>query len=408
MHAEATARSTGPVSRPNRRRISRRVAVLGFACAIVLACATSVPTAGAAAPAHALPADVTLPAGFEQDLVATGFYGTTLMTWAPDGRLFFSVQSGKIRIVENGVLVPKAFLSLSNASKNVTEVGMLGIAFDPAFATNHFVYVYYTNSVPVQHNQVSRFVARGDVAVKASETVIWSGAPTHDNYHAGGEIGFGADGKLYIAQGDSDVGAAAQSMQSTFGKILRINSDGTIPTDNPFYNTTTGAAQAIWALGLRNPYTWAFRPTDGLMLIDDVGANTWEEIDQGQAGANYGWPATEGPTSDPQFVSPVYAYQHVETPTGECAIIGGGFYDPANFTFPQQYWDKYFFMDHCAGWIKTFDPATGTVSDFMSGGVKPTSLTVGPDGAVYYLSHPAGFASLYKIVADNVPPAHAH
>jgi len=342
---------------------------------------------------------VVLPPGFTQVLVATDFWAPTLMAWAPDGRLFFSTQDGQVRIVQDGVLLTKPFLKLKNVDY-LPEVGMLGIAFDPAFATNHYVYVYYTSTTKLPHDQVSRFVANGNVAVAGSETVIWSGAgPLHDGYHVGGQIGFGIDGKLYIAQGDNDYGPNAQDLTTTFGKILRINSDGTIPTDDPFYTTTTGDARAIWAYGLRNPYTWAFRPGRSLMMIDDVGANTWEEIDRGHAGANYGWPITEGPTTDPQFVAPAYAYLHVETPGGECAIIGGAFYNPPVYTYPAQYKGMYFFADHCAGWIKTFNPTTGTINDFMTGGTQPVSLTVGPDGNIYYMSHPnRGYASLYKIV----------
>src|SRR5437867_3801615 len=111
-------------------------------------------------------------------------------------------------------------------------------------------------------------------------------------------------------------------LKNLLGKMLRINADGTIPTDNPFFNSTTGNNRAIWALGLRNPFTFAFQPVTGRMFINDVGQNVWEEIDDGIAGANYGWPTTEGPTTDPRFKTPLYAYQHTG---GACAITGGAF-----------------------------------------------------------------------------------
>ena len=113
--------------------------------------------------------------------------------------------------------------------------------------------------------------------------------------HNGGAIHFGPDGKLYIAVGENANGANSQSLNTLLGKMLRINPDGSIPTDNPYYYQTTGINRAIWAIGLRNPFTFAFQPGTGMMYIDDVGENTWEEIDQGVAGSNYGWPATEGP-----------------------------------------------------------------------------------------------------------------
>ena len=99
-------------------------------------------------------------------------------------------------------------------------------------------------------------------------------------------------------------------MNTIKGKILRINADGTIPNDNPFFNTATGQNRAIWALGLRNPYRFGVQPGTGKILINDVGNGSWEEINLGVAGANYGWNATEGPTTDPRFRSPLFAYPH--------------------------------------------------------------------------------------------------
>ena len=200
------------------------------------------------------------------------------------------------------------------------------MAFDPAFATNHFVYVYYTATTPTVHNRISRFTANGDVAVAGSEVVILeldnlSSATNHN----GGALAFGPDGKLYAAVGENANGANAQSLSNLLGKMLRLNTDGTIPTDNPFFASTTGKNRAIWALGLRNPFTFAFNPDGTEMFINDVGQNTWEEINDGVAGANYGWPTTEGATTDPRVRQPEIRLQ----PLGRaCAITGGAFYSP--------------------------------------------------------------------------------
>ena len=141
------------------------------------------------------------------------------------------------------------------------ERGLLGIAFDPNFATNHYLYVYYTVPTSPIHNRVSRFTAAGDTAAPGSEAVILElnnlSAATN---HNGGGIHFGPDGKLYIGVGENANGANSQTLSNLLGKMLRINADGTIPTDNPFYNTATGNNRAIWALGLRNPFTFAFQP----------------------------------------------------------------------------------------------------------------------------------------------------
>src|SRR5437762_14052076 len=151
--------------------------------------------------------------------------------------------------------------------------------------------------------------------------------------HNGGAIHFGSDGKLYVAVGDNANRANSQTLSNRLGKILRLNSDGSIPTDNPFFNTAQGANGSIWALGLRNPFTFAFQPGTTRMFIHDVGQSTWEEINDGIAGSNYGWPVTEGPTNNPSFRSPIYFYQH----DIGCAIVGGAFYNPPVLQFPSSY-----------------------------------------------------------------------
>ncbi|MGB9155899.1 MAG: PQQ-dependent sugar dehydrogenase, partial [Chthoniobacterales bacterium] len=181
------------------------------------------------------------------------------MEFAPDGRLFVCLQTGQVRVIKNGSLLATPFLSLSVDSSG--ERGLIGIAFDPNFTNNHYVYVYYTVPTSPIHNRVSRFTAAGDVAASGSEVVILnldnlSGATNHN----GGGLHFGSDGKLYIGVGENANGANAQTLSNLLGKVLRINSDGSIPTDNPFYNSASGNNRAIWALGLRNPFTFAFQP----------------------------------------------------------------------------------------------------------------------------------------------------
>jgi len=311
------------------------------------------------------------------------------MAFAPDGRLFVCQQGGQLRVIKNGSLLSTPFVSLTVDFSG--ERGLLGIAFDPNFATNHYLYVYYTVATSPIHNRVSRFTAAGDAAAPGSEVVILelnnlSSATNHN----GGAIHFGPDGKLYIAVGENANGANSQTLSNLLGKMLRINADGTIPTDNPFFNTATGNNRAIWALGLRNPFTFAFQPGTGRMFINDVGESTYEEINDGIAGSNYGWPITEGPTSNPAFRGPIYFYGHGTSNTTGCAIVGGTFYNPPVPQFPSSYTGKYFFADLCNGWIRVFDPATGTATAFATGISGPVDLHVGPDGALYYLALGSG------------------
>src|SRR4029450_2021633 len=230
-----------------------------------------------------------------------------------DGRLFVCQQSGSLRVIKNGVLLPTPFLTVSTDSSG--ERGLLGVAFDPNFASNQRVYIYYTVPGSPPHNRVSRFIASGDVAVPGSETVILelNNLSTASN-HNGGAIHFGLDGKLYVAVGENANSANSQTLGNLLGKMLRLNRDGSIPTDNPFYNMATGLNRAIWALGLRNPFTFAIQPGTGRIFINDVGQNTWEEINDGIAGSNYGCPNCEGPCGSPNPNSrdPIYQYSHAE------------------------------------------------------------------------------------------------
>ncbi len=324
------------------------------------------------------------------------------MEFAPDGRLFVCEQGGTLRVIKNGALLPTPFLTVTVNSAG--ERGLLGIAFDPNFAGNQFVYVYYTATTPTIHNRISRFTASGDVAVAGSETVIFeldnlSSATNHN----GGAIHFGPDGDLYAAAGENANGSNAQSFSTVLGKILRIMANGAIPSDNPFFLTTTGNNRAIWALGLRNPFTFAFQPGSGRLFINDVGENTWEEINEGIAGANYGWPNCEG-TCNSGFQNPLYNYIHDGT---VCAIAGGAFYNPQTAQFPSNYTGNYFFADLCGGWIKRLDPANGNaVSGFATGISSPVDLKVSTDGGLYYLARGAGAVGKieYPGIADSIPP----
>jgi glucose/arabinose dehydrogenase len=338
----------------------------------------------------------TLPANFAETQFASGLTNPTAMAFAADGRLFVCQQGGQLRVVKNGSLLATPFVSLTVDSNG--ERGLLGVAFDPNFATNNFVYVYYTSPTPVVHNRVSRFTANGDVAAVGSEVAIFdlnnlSSATNHN----GGAIHFGPDGLLYIAVGENANSANSQSVGNLLGKILRINSDGTIPNTNPttflgIAGSPSGNNRAIWSVGLRNPYTFTFQPGSGRMFINDVGQNTWEEINDGIAGSNYGWSNCEGnctPTNS-NYRDPLFQYGHGSSPTTGCAITGGAFYNPTTVNFPADYVGKYFFAEFCTGWIRRFDPATNSSVPFATAISNPVDLIVTADGSLYYLARGAG------------------
>jgi glucose/arabinose dehydrogenase len=333
---------------------------------------------------HAVASGAALPTGFTETSVATGLQNATAIGIAPDGRIFVCEQAGALRVVKNGALLPAPFGTLTVNS--IGERGLLGVAFDPDFLNNRFVYVYYTATAPTIHNRISRLTANGDVAVPHSEVVLLDLPTVNASNHNGGAIHFGRDGKLYAAVGENAVTANSQTLSNPLGKMLRINSDGTIPSDNPFFGSTTGNNRAIWALGLRNPFTFGVHQTSGRIFINDVGQNTFEEINDGIAGANYGWPTTEGPTSNPSFVSPLHFYGR----DSGCAIAGGAFYAPEIRQFPSQYVESYFFADLCFGWIRRLPGAAPPETGFATGISQPVDLRVAHDGSLYYLARGTG------------------
>lgn len=334
--------------------------------------------------------NVTVPAGFTVAPYATGFsHDVTAATFAPDGRMFVTELLGAIRIVDaGGSLLPTPFAQINVIDGG--ERGLLGIALDPDFGTNGYVYIYYTTGEDGIHNRISRLTANGNTAVPGSEVVLvdlesLSGASNHN----GGAMAFGPDDKLYVAVGDNANPTLAPSLTSRFGKMLRYNPDGTIPGDNPLVGSTSGDFQAIWATGLRNPFTFGFDPSTGRMHINDVGENTWEEINLGIAGADYGWPATEGPTGNPAYTSPILAYSHFSSPTlfEGFAIVGAGFYRPATNMFGDSYVGDYFFADFISGWVYRLDSDNwDTAYAFANvGNQNLFNLLVGDDGALYVL-----------------------
>ncbi len=331
---------------------------------------------------------ITLPTGFVATQLADGL-DPVGMYLAPDGRLFFTEKDGKVRIIKNDVLLATSFVDIPNV-ENYNEQGLFSVLLDPNFATNYYVYVMYTlkaaSPEPIK-NRVVRYTANGDVALAGSELVLmeWTNPGT---IHNGGALAFGADGKLYVSTGEAGTGSNAQSQSNLLGKILRINSDGTIPTDNPFYATNTGNMRAIYALGFRNPFKMVVQPGTGKIFINDVGAGTWEEVNELAAGKNYGWPGIEGvrvaQTMPTDYQDPVFAYNHSG---GSCSIIGGNFYDPTTPLFPAQYVGKYYYADYCGNYIKYFDPSnpSATLQTFATAASRILDIRVTPEGAMYII-----------------------
>lgn len=340
----------------------------------------------------------TEPGGFTRNTAWTSspLSSATAFAQAPDGRWFVAQQGGQLRIVQsNGTLEATSFMTLAVDSNG--ERGLIGVTLHPNFAANRWVYVYYTTAEGGVHNRISRYTTLSSnqnivdpgSEVRIADLPALSGATNHN----GGAMHFGNDGKLYVAVGDNANSAKARDLNDPFGKMLRFNEDGTIPTDNPFCTTAATLRCAIWARGLRNPFTFAVRPSDGRIHINDVGEGTWEEVNVGAPGANYGWPSTEGPTSAGGITGPLYAYDHdADTNPGGflsgCAITGGTFYGTTG-TFPAAYRDSYYFADFCSRFVARVDMTAGSDNAAYAFGAlsgDPVDMQIGADGALYVLT----------------------
>jgi MYXO-CTERM domain-containing protein len=350
---------------------------------------------------HAYAAGV--PVGFQDRQIYSGFTGPSALHVLPDGRVLVVQQNGVIRMIKDDTLLATPFYTVQNVDVFV-ETGCMGVTSDPGFMSNGYVYLYCTlRNGSESHNRVLRVTAQGDVASPASEQLILDLPPIPPDpmdgsriyTHIGGAMRFGADGKLYVATGGHEnsrvqpyESSASQRLDSPFGKLLRLNPDGSFPSDNPFYNTA-GAYRGIHSLGLRNPFGMDIQPGTGRIFINDVGPGTYEEIIEAAPGANYGWPYFDGNSSNPEHTDGFYVYEHAPDSNGNfrCAVTGGTFYNPLTQQFPGAYAGNYLFADYCGNSIYLLDldnPSSDT--PFATDIFAPIGLATAPDGSLYYLS----------------------
>ena len=292
---------------------------------------------------------------------------------AGDGRLFVVEQPGRIRVVEDGALLPTPFLDITSRVGSGGERGLLSMAFHPDYAENGFFYVNYTDTngdTRVERYRVSADRNRAD----AGSARLVLGVEQPFSNHNGGLVTFGPDGMLYVGMGDGGGGGDprghGQDPATLLGSILRIDVDGAapyaIPPDNPFVGQA-GKRPEIWATGVRNPWRFAFDRQAGLIYVADVGQGQWEEVHVAPAdsgGINYGWNVMEGahcyqPSSGCNrngLHVPQFEYSHADG----CSITGGFVYRGRALSALRGH---YFYGDYCEGWVRSFRYANGRVSD---------------------------------------------
>jgi glucose/arabinose dehydrogenase len=391
----------------------------GAVALAVAACLGAAARDAAAAPS--------LPAAFADSAIVSGLNFPCGMAFLPDGRLIFVEQkSARIRVVSHGAVAavdPAAQLTDVQIAGN--EQGLLGIAVDPRWPAKPWIYIHCDQ--PGNTIRVSRYEVTGDLDGTGNGALtvdlstrydLFNDAPDAMQNHNGGTLRFGIDGRLYDSLGEDGSYCGAQDTVSLRGVILRLDVSG-LPSGpgsapralvaaagNPFAASPDSNARLVWAIGLRNPFRFQVDPLDNTLFVDDVGQDTWEEMDHVTTGGqDFGWPIMEGPA--PYFsscpglnavagVPPIYAYDRSGATS---ASVGGGVYRRPGGSptgFPAAYEGDVFMSDFYQGFVRRLKNTAGTwaVASPDSGQADPLNWAtglpgvsdwlVGPDGGLWY------------------------
>ena len=287
-------------------RVLRRIQTGLVAAAIVVATIGCQPVAAppepTAEPAGPLPSITPQPLPVEAKTYIDGLQLPVSLEFASDGRLFFvEVTRGQVRVAQNGALRAEPWATLDIAKG--AEQGLVGLVLHPHFSQNGWVYLYY--AVPnkngkIDFNRVVRMTERNGVGTDMI-TILDKIPPDEKGSHNGGRMRFGSDGKLYIGTGQQgDEPKGEPKLDGLQGKMLRLNDDGSIPSDNPFAGTP------VYAMGLRNPYGFDFHPQTGVMYGVDNGPKGFDELNVIKPGGNYGWPGVIGAPGDARYIDPLW------------------------------------------------------------------------------------------------------
>lgn len=388
-------------------------------------------------------ASIAAPAGFSHETIASGFTRATAAAFLPDGRILVAEKTGEVKVVDNGTVLPAPLIDLPNVN-SYGDRGLLGLAVDPNFADNNYIYLAYTYEnnqadaagpktaqlirLTVSDNSAdynSRVVLLGSIVGSPSQPscdffdTTADCIPSDSASHTVGSLRFSSEGHLLLSTGDGagffeveDQALRSLNLDSLAGKLLRINTDGSAVARNPFYTgNASDNTSKVFAYGIRNSFKFNVRSANGSIYLGDVGWDTWEEVNVARGGENFGWPCREGlqPQSRYQcettnYTDPIYTYPHA---TGQSSAIAGGTF--AGDYYPIEFQGNYFFSDVVEGVIRRmivdeFDTPTLTDEAFIPGADGPVEFITGPDGAVYYLSIFTGELRKIAYTDVNVPP----
>ena len=246
--------------------------------------------------------------------VRTGLPWPIALAFSADGRVFFAERfTGRIQILGNATILDTTFFTIPEIA-SAGEQGLLGLAVDPNFPNAPYLYAYYTRDDATNgtvYNRLVRLRASGSVGIQLE---LLRDRIAASSIHNSGVIGFGPDGKLYVLVGDAGNSARAQDLSTPNGKVLRLNPDGTVPSDNPFVGRT-GSDADVYTLGHRNMFGIAWNPTTHAGYVSENGPQDSDEINLLVPGGNYGWPNVRGIARTPPYLDPIIAYTPVIVPT---------------------------------------------------------------------------------------------
>jgi glucose/arabinose dehydrogenase len=340
-----------------------------------------------------------LPAGFRERVMASQLVEPTSMAFGPNGDLWVTGRRGAVWLLREGHLLTALTLAVSNEG----ERGVGNVAVDPDFATNGFVWVYYTTAPPNPRNRLSRFRNVGTLLVE--ERVILDGPILANTIHNGGCIRFAPDNTLFLTMGDDMQGSiTAQDVKDLRGKVLHMDREGQAASDNPFRDGSVGHP-LVWAWGFRNPWRCAIQPKSGNLFVGDVGGDKWEEVDIAVKGGNYGWAEVEGPEpAGAPYVYPIYAYPHDPPPSAGNAVILGEHVGAGRFA--PGYEGNLFYADYANG--KLFRMILDDSNRVASVRLWATDLgnavdvRMGPDGNLYYATQNPSQVRQVSFVGGNI------
>jgi glucose/arabinose dehydrogenase len=366
--------------------------------------ATAAPATQAGAVQAGIPPLEDLPAGVRAEPLLEDMHLPIAMAFDPGGRLFYTEKDGKVRLFANGQLQAAPVIEFKVNTQS--ERGLLGIAIDPAFNTNHYIYVYMTcdpsgGCEPLQ-NRVVRFVEQNGVG--SNPTLLFNSTQSAGN-HNGGNIHFGPDGMLYISIGENAQPANSQDLGTTQGKIHRIKPDGTIPADNPKF-TQQGALPSIYAYGLRNSFDFTFDPiVKGRIFASENGPGCDDEMNRIEAGYNYGW-RNSYPCDDPTPDGDYNSIKPLWYAADDCCMAPTGIVVYNGDSIPQ--WKGHIFMVVYDGQMYHFTPNADrtelTAAGTLRGVTANMDVETAPDGTLWYMQG-GGYSdgTLMRLVGQGQP-----